>query len=203
MWRKHWQAPVAETEREGKKREQQMCFGGGLNHLYGGSPSGLPLVNHLALSDLESTFSLTQGPTLCTCTSFIQDGFQGKGFWEIDRMYYSLVSPTPASLTPKEPFCTYVVLEVSLRMRNMWSLYLLSKQDTAPPCSCHNLYLEVSVHRGQLSVAQSGTHLSSASYTTEKKVHNSLLLEYYINFLLLYNKLPLMQWFKTTYIFKN
>ena len=69
--------------------------------------------------------------------------------------------PLP-SLTPEESFCTCVVPEVSLtsRMRNMWSLYLLSKQDAAPPCSCHNLYLEVSVHRGQIPVAQPGTHLS-------------------------------------------
>ena len=41
----------------------------------------------------------------------------------------------------------------------MWSFYLSSKQDSAPPCSSHNLYLEVSVHRGQRLVAQSGTYL--------------------------------------------
>ena len=60
------------------------------------------------------------------------------------------------SLIPEEPFCTCVVPEFSLtsRMRNMWSLYLLSKQDSAPPCSCHNLYPEASVHRGHIPVAQ-------------------------------------------------
>ena len=47
-----------ETEREREKEEESnMCFGGCLNHLCGGSPSGLPLANHLALSD----FGLTQG----------------------------------------------------------------------------------------------------------------------------------------------
>ena len=60
------------------------------------------------------------------------------------------------SLTPEESFCACVVRKDSLtsRMRNTWSLYLLSKEDSAPPCSCHNFYLEVSVHGGQVSVVQ-------------------------------------------------
>ena len=41
------------------------CSGGPLNHLYEGSPSGLPLAHHLASSGLESTFGLTQGSPLC------------------------------------------------------------------------------------------------------------------------------------------
>ena len=49
-----------------------MCFGGGLNHLYGDSASRLPLANHLALSGLEPTFDLTQGPP------FSQDVFYQK-----------------------------------------------------------------------------------------------------------------------------
>ena len=71
----------------------------------------------------------------------------------------------PPSLTPEESFCTYVVQVVSLtsRMRSMWSLYLLSKQDAASPFSCHNFYLEVSVDMGQIPVAQLGTYLSPAS----------------------------------------
>lgn len=48
-------------------------------------------------------------------------------------------------------------------MRNMWSLYLLSKQDSVPPCSYRNLNLEVSVHGGQSQGAQPGTHPSPAS----------------------------------------
>ena len=78
-------------------------------------------------------------------------------------MYYGL-APLP-SLTPEQPFCAYVFWDVSLtsRMRNMCSLYLLSKQDSAPSCSFHNLYLKVYVHRGQIPVSQPGTHLSFAS----------------------------------------
>ena len=37
-----------------------MCFGGCLNHLYGGGPSGVPLANHLA----SSGCGLTWGPAL-------------------------------------------------------------------------------------------------------------------------------------------
>ena len=55
-----------ETERA-REEEDNTCFGGHLNHLYGGSFSKLPLANHLALSELEPTFVLTQGPPLCTC----------------------------------------------------------------------------------------------------------------------------------------
>ena len=49
------------------------------------------------------------------------------------------------------------------RMRNMWSLYLLSGEDSAPPCSYHYFYLGVSVHKGQIPAAQPGAHLSPAS----------------------------------------
>ena len=54
----------------------------------------------------------------------------------------------PSFLTPKESFCTCVAGEVFLtsRMRNTWSLCLLFGQDSAPPCSCHCLYLRESVH---------------------------------------------------------
>ena len=66
--------------------------------------------------------------------------------------------------SPKEFFCIYVVRELSLssRLRNMWSLYLLSMQDSAPPCSCHSLPW-VSVHKGQIPAAQPGVYLSPAS----------------------------------------
>ena len=50
-----------DREREkAREKESNVCFGGPLNHLYGGSPSGLPLANHLALSGS----GLTQGPAL-------------------------------------------------------------------------------------------------------------------------------------------
>ena len=120
MWRKHEQALVGglrrtretETDREKEQeRKRVTCFGGHLNHLYGGSPSGL-LDNRLAFSGLECKFGLTQGLPLCACTSFSQGGFCSQSFWEFDRMCYSLV-PLP-SLTPEEPFCSCVVLEVSL-----------------------------------------------------------------------------------------
>lgn len=41
---------LTETEKE-RKREKEQAFGGPLNHSCGGSPSELPLANHLALSD--------------------------------------------------------------------------------------------------------------------------------------------------------
>ena len=55
--------------------------------------------------------------------------------------------PLP-SLTPEETFHSCVVWEVSLtsRMRNMWSLYLLSECDSAS-CSCHYLNFGVSGHK--------------------------------------------------------
>ena len=132
-----------------------------LNYLYRGSPSGQSpcFVWHWI-----NTWSDPE-PSPVWCVSFIQDRFLHNGLWqaEVDRMYYDL-APLPY-LTPEELFCTCVLRKDSLtsRMRNIWSLYLFSKQDTAPPCSCHNLYLEVSVHRGQIPFAQSGTHLSPAS----------------------------------------
>ena len=97
------------------------------------------------------------------CASFCQEGFQHRGLWGGWHTYYGMVPPP--FLTPEEPFCACVVREASLtsRMRNTWSLYLLSKQDSAPPCSCHYLYLGVSVHRGQIPAAQPGAHPSPAS----------------------------------------
>lgn len=57
-----------------RERECAMHFGGGLNHLYEAG-SVFPLANHFAPSWLESLFGLTQGPPLCACASFSQDGF--------------------------------------------------------------------------------------------------------------------------------
>ena len=48
-----------QTQREkAREEESNMCFGGSLNHSYGGSPSRLPLANHLA----SSGFGLTHSP---------------------------------------------------------------------------------------------------------------------------------------------
>ena len=92
-----------ERQREGERKEENdTSFGGGLNHSYGGSPFELPLTNYLASSGLMPTFGLSQGPPLCTCASFIQDGFQSKGLWEVDRMDRGLVPLL--SLTPEEAF---------------------------------------------------------------------------------------------------
>lgn len=56
MWRKHKQALMVggsgkKRERERERAEEEKsdtCFGGCLKHLYGGSPPGIPLDNHLA-----------------------------------------------------------------------------------------------------------------------------------------------------------
>ena len=113
--------PREKASKRAREEEGDMCFRGGLNHLYRKSPSGLPLANHLALSSLESTFCLTQGPLLYARASFSQHGLSCQGLYKVDRMYYGLM-PIPY-LTPEEPFCDCVVLEVSLtsRMRNRWS----------------------------------------------------------------------------------
>ena len=102
--------------------------------------------------------------------SFIDKMDSSTEFYEeVDTTYYEVVpsillwvGPTQS---PEEIFCTFVVGEVSLtsRMRNMWSLYLLSKQDSVPPCSCHYLCLGISVHGEQVPAATSGTHLSISS----------------------------------------
>ena len=39
------------------------------------------------------TFGLTRGASWCAHTSFSQDGFQYKVFWEADRTYYRLAPP--------------------------------------------------------------------------------------------------------------
>ena len=39
-----------DREKRAREEENNKCFGGCLNHLYGGSPSGLSLVSHLASS---------------------------------------------------------------------------------------------------------------------------------------------------------
>ena len=69
-------------------------------------------------SCFHPTADLSQGPTLCACASFSQDGFQHEGLWEVSKTDYGLASPP--FMIPKEPFCGCAV-KVSLtpRMRNM------------------------------------------------------------------------------------
>ena len=136
-----------------------------LNHSYRALFPSLLWPVILLLPGSEFLFGLTQGPPLCVCVHLLakmDSKARASGKKSI------LWSGAPSLLwSTEEPFCTCVVREASLtlRMRNMWSLYLLSKfkQDSAPPCSCHYLYLEVSVHRGQISAVQPGVCLSGMS----------------------------------------
>ena len=86
--------------------------------------------------------------------------------------------PPPPFLAPEEPFWACVVGKFSLtsRMRNMWSLYLLSRQDSASLSPCHYLYLRESVHRGQTSAAQPGAHLSPASIPLHVSIDHILFI---------------------------
>ena len=49
-----------ERQRQSKREREQRVLWSSLNHSYGGSPSGLPLANHLP----SSGFGLTGGPAL-------------------------------------------------------------------------------------------------------------------------------------------
>ena len=62
-------------------------------------------------------------------------------------------------------FYAFIVGKVSLtwKMRNMWSLCLLSRQGSTLPHSCYYLHLWVSVHKAQSPAARPGVHLFLAS----------------------------------------
>ena len=132
--------------------------------------SVFPLANHLALPDSESIFGITQCPPLCARISLSHDGFQRRSLWE--GWHHLLWGAVSSLFDPRGALLCIVVRKVSLtsRMRNMWSLYLLSEWDSAALCLCYYLFLEVSVHRGQTSAAQPGDHLSSASTPFPSKV---------------------------------
>lgn len=106
-------------------------------HEHWGS-SGFPLVHIWSDS----------GPFPVCVHIFSQDRFKHKGLWEVDRTCYGLA--------PWESFLGMCSLGVSLtsRMRNMWSLYLLFGQDSAPLCPWQN----------------SGVHTSPASVGLSVKV---------------------------------
>ena len=125
---------------------------GGLNHLHGGSSSTFLPANHLALSGLESTFGPTQGLALCVRMHLLPKmessaSVSGRLTGYI-RMCYESGTPPPAFSDPEESLCL-CSLGGLLEVKNEKYVYRLYKQDSAPPCSCHNLYLEVSVHKRQ------------------------------------------------------
>ena len=113
---------------------------GDSHHLYRAVLPGLclPLANYL--------ISFPQGPVLDPCLTCMRIFLP----WiPVQKPMGRLTPPImwwrpPPPLDPQEPFCACLVKEVSLtsRMRNMWFLYLLSKRGSAPPCSCHYLFLE-------------------------------------------------------------
>ena len=103
----------------------------GSNHLYGGSFLG----SFWPINLLLPMFDLTQGPLLCPCASFSQDGFQCKGFWKLGRTHYGL---SPPSLLWPVRICSVgcVVWAVSLttRVRKMWLPYLFTQAGLCSYC---------------------------------------------------------------------
>ena len=93
-----------ESMDEFRDRESAMCFGGGLNHLYGGNPSGFPLANHPVLSGLESIWPDLGPSPVCTHVSSARVSGKLTG-------HVIVWHPLP-SLTPEEPFCACVIQEV-------------------------------------------------------------------------------------------
>ena len=108
------------------------------------------------------------GPSLTCVRIFLPRWIQVQR--PMGRLTPPIMGWHPPPLAPKETFCACRAREVSLtsRMSHMWSLYLLSKQDSAPPCSCSYLYLRVFVHRGRIPAIQPGAQLSPASVSFMK-----------------------------------
>lgn len=124
-----------------------MHFGSNFNVSCRGCSSGLPPASHLAFSGPESVFGLTQDLPVCVHIFqprwILAQGFLGT--WQA-LQGLCCVWPLP-SLAPEECLCTCEVQEFPLtsRLRKLCFLYLSSNQESAPCCSCHNLYLKVSV----------------------------------------------------------
>ena len=112
-----------ERERErqtDRQKESNTCFGGHLNHLYGGCPSRLPLTSHLLLA--LNLYLAWSPPPPCVRVHLLAKIILAQvslGPW-----YDILWSGALLSLTPEEPFYECIVPEVFLtsRMRNRWSL---------------------------------------------------------------------------------
>lgn len=79
-----------------------------------------------------------------------------EAYGKADTTYYGMVSP---------PFVTPMNSQGDLDLKYEKYVVLLSfiQQGLAPPCPCHCLYLEASVHRGQVPAEINGGHLSPAS----------------------------------------
>ena len=85
------------------------------------------MVTHIALPGSEFIFILIQGPLLCARTSLRQDGFQCRDLWE--GWHNILWGDAPSFFEPPKSFLCLCSWEVSLTSI-MWSLYILSKQDS-------------------------------------------------------------------------
>ena len=142
--------------------ERESSSHASLNHLYGAFLPGFlwPLI---LLCLALSPYLVYLRVLPCVRTSLSQDRFYRRGLWV--GWHHLLWGDAPSLLSYKEPFCTYVPGKVSLtlRIRHMWSLYLLSGQGSASPPSSYCLHLGVSVQRGQAPAAQFQVHLSPAS----------------------------------------
>ena len=67
-----------------------------------------------------------------------------------------LMGGHPLPFDPTFSSCVLWEVSLTLRMINTWSLYLLSQQHSAPPCSHHYLCLGVSVYRRQIQLLSLG-----------------------------------------------
>ena len=76
---------------------------------------------------------------------------------EADTTYYGMVSPP--FLTP---MCSQGDL-LDLKYEKYVVPLSFVQQGLAPPCPCHCVYLEASVHRGQVPTEVNGGHLSPTS----------------------------------------
>ena len=102
--------------------------------LHRGGSSGFPLANHLTCLALSPRVIWLRA-LLCVHVRLLAKMDSRARVSGKLTEHVTARLPLP-SLTPEKPFCTRVVWEVSLasKMRIMWSLYLSSKQDSAPPC---------------------------------------------------------------------
>ena len=87
---------------------------------------------------------------------FAKSASSAEAYGKADTIYYGMVSP---------PFVTLMNSQGDLDLK--YEKYVIPlpfiQQGLAPPCPCHCLYLEASVHRGQVPAEINGGHLSPAS----------------------------------------
>lgn len=107
------------------------------------------LASHLALSWLWVCIWFNSGSSyVCASLAKMDSSEEAKDSW-----HHLLWGGAPLFW----PFCSCVVRKISLtsRMRNMWSLYLLSRQGSFLSCSCYYL------HPG--SICPQGTNFSCSA----------------------------------------